>query len=107
MTHEPSTEDSGDPSMRAELVRLAELARDLQQQVPTDLRETLDSLTEAAAKSVPGAQYAGITITHRQKDIETSSTTGPYPSVLDDIQRRHREGPCLSGGAGQSLDPDP
>lgn len=96
MTDEPSTGDSDDPPTRAELLRLAELARDLQQQVPTDLRGTLDSLTEAAAKCVPGAQYAGITIAHRQKDIETSSTTGRYPSVLDEIQRQHREGPCLS-----------
>ena len=37
-----------------------------------------DVLTDRAAKFVPGAQYAGITIASGHNDIETLSSTGRY-----------------------------
>lgn len=55
-----------------------------------------DALTESAANFVPGAQSAGITIIRGHNDIETLSSTGRYPIVLDEIQHQQREGPCLS-----------
>lgn len=79
---------------RNELLRLTEMVRDLQREAPADLR-TLESLVRSAAESVPGAQYAGITITG-PRYLETPSATGRYPIVLDGIQRQEGEGPCLS-----------
>ena len=60
-----------------------------------DLPKALDQLTTAAAASVPGAQYAGITVSSRQNEVGTPSVSHRYPGILDEIQRRHLEGPCL------------
>lgn len=54
-----------------------------------------------AAESVPGAQYAGISVTTRQRLCETAAATHRYPAVLDKIQDRHEQGPCLSAAARQ------
>ncbi|OBG38451.1 GAF and ANTAR domain-containing protein [Mycobacterium sp. E3198] len=70
------------------------MVRDLQREAPADER-TLESLVRSAAETVPGAQYAGITITG-PSHLETPSATGRYPAVLDGIQRQEGEGPCLS-----------
>lgn len=77
-------------------LRMEEWIRKLQQHASVDTGTALNQLTECAAQAVPGAQYAGITGTPRHRDIETTSATGPYPVILDKIQRQHREGPCLS-----------
>ncbi len=44
----------------------------------------------------PGAQYAGITLSRNAKQIETPAATHHWPLLLDKIQQRHLEGPCLS-----------
>jgi hypothetical protein len=88
--------DGMSPNVRRELVRLAKLVRELQEHPPDDMEAALGELTKSAARSVPGAQYAGITVARRPNEVETASATGRYPVVLDEIQRRHREGPCLT-----------
>src|SRR3978361_1044901 len=55
----------------------------------------LDDLARYAAEFVPGAQYAGITIVGRNGIIETIAPTHHYEVQLDDLQRRHEQGPCL------------
>ncbi|KBZ61301.1 hypothetical protein K875_04252 [Mycobacterium [tuberculosis] TKK-01-0051] len=82
---------------RNELPRLAELVRDLQENMPADGRPTLDALVHSAAEPVPGAQHAGITIAGRQY-VDTPPATDQYPVVLDRIQNREGEGPCLAAG---------
>lgn len=79
-----------------ELRRLAEMVLDLPQRTSPDAVAVLKELTDSAAKSVPGAQHAGITVTDRHNHIETQSATSEYPILLDDIQRQHRQGPCLT-----------
>jgi transcriptional regulator with GAF, ATPase, and Fis domain len=75
---------------------LAELVQSLQQeQQDTDLDAVLRELTESAVNSMPGAQSAGITIASRTGEVRTASATNPYPLLLDQIQRRHGQGPCL------------
>lgn len=78
-----------------ELLRLAELVRELPQQTTADSRAVLDGLIHRAAKSVRGAQYAGITIAAR-RCLETPAATGRYPIVLDEIQNDKGEGPCVA-----------
>lgn len=78
-----------------EVLRLAAVVRYGQQPDPADARSTLDDFVASAAESVPGAQYAGITITQR-RTLATVAATGRYPVVLDEIQNHEGEGPCLA-----------
>ncbi len=76
-------------------VRLATLIRDVQDRSPTEIPRALDELTVTAVQYVPGAQYAGITVTDGRGHIDTPSAIGRFPGLLDVIQERHHEGPCL------------
>lgn len=78
-----------------QLRRLTDLVGDLQQEVPADGFEVMGELVDSVAESVPGAQYAGLTITGRRQ-LETPVATGRYPLVMDEIQQSQGEGPWLS-----------
>ncbi len=77
-------------------LRIAEVVRALYARSDTDSDTVVAELAEHAAVEVPGAQYAGITLTRDAKDIETPAATHLYPVLLDKIQQRHRQGPCLT-----------
>ncbi|WP_241666331.1 GAF and ANTAR domain-containing protein [Mycobacterium marseillense] len=68
----------------------------LQHQMPVEAHVVLDQLTETTAQLVAGAQYAGITAISGRTDVRTTSATGLYPVVLDDLQRQYGEGPGLA-----------
>ena len=75
--------------------RIADITRRLYE------RRSLDggvaaALVEHAAAELPGAQYANITVTEGQFEIDTPAATDEVAIRIDDIQRRTREGPCLS-----------
>ena len=76
--------------------RIAELVQDLYGRPDTDSDTVIAELAENAAVEVPGAQYAGVTITRNAKHIDTPAATHKWPILLDEIQQRHREGPCLT-----------
>jgi GAF domain-containing protein len=57
--------------------------------------QVLDSLTRAAARCVPGADHAGITASSRENEVTSPSVSGDCAKLLDEIQQRHLEGPCL------------
>jgi len=90
---------------RSRLIReLAELVQTLQQQQrETDVDAVLRELTKSAVKSMLGAQYAGITIATRDGKVRTASATNSYPFLLDQIQQRHDQGPCLSAAWEQHV----
>lgn len=75
---------------------LAELVQTLQHQQDTDVDTVLRELTQSAVKIMPGAQSAAITIASRDRTVRTASATNRYPVLLDQIQQRHDQGPCLS-----------
>ena len=77
-------------------LRIAELVQELHGRPDTDSDTVIAELAEHAAIEIPGAQYAGITITRNAKDIDTPAATHQWPVLLDKIQLRHREGPCLT-----------
>jgi hypothetical protein len=60
-------------------------------------------LVEHAVAELPGVDYANVTVTSAAYDIETPSATHPWAIRMDDIQRRHREGPCLSSAWHQRV----
>jgi GAF domain-containing protein len=77
-------------------LRIAELVQGLHSRTDADSDTVLAELAEHAAVEVPGAQYAGITVTRNAKQIDTPAATHMWPVLLDKIQQRHREGPCLT-----------
>ncbi len=52
------------------------------------------SWPKIAAAEIPGAQYAGITLTRNANRIETPAATHHWPLLLDKIQQRTCEGPA-------------
>lgn len=77
-------------------LRVAELVRGLHNRPDTASDTVVAELAEHAAVEIPGAQYAGITLSRSAKQIETPAATHHWPLLLDKIQQRHQEGPCLS-----------
>ena len=77
-------------------LRIAELVQELHSRPDTDSDTVLAELVEHAAIEIPGAQYAGVTVTRNSKHIDTPAATHKWPILLDEIQQRHREGPCLT-----------
>jgi transcriptional regulator with GAF, ATPase, and Fis domain len=76
--------------------RIAELVQDLHSRRDTDSDTVVAELAEHAAIEIQGAQYAGITLTRNAKHIETPAATHKWPILLDEVQQRHRQGPCLT-----------
>ncbi|MBW0019920.1 MAG: GAF and ANTAR domain-containing protein [Mycobacterium sp.] len=75
--------------------RIAALARELHGS-PRDEAAVVSEVVKHAVQEIPGAEYAGITLTHHGHRVETLTSTHEIPQILDDIQQRHMEGPCLS-----------
>lgn len=76
-------------------LRIAASVRDICEHSRDDVASRLEELTATAVDNVPGAQYAGITMSDRKGHVETATATGWYPRLLDDVQKRHQQGPCL------------
>jgi transcriptional regulator with GAF, ATPase, and Fis domain len=77
-------------------LRIAEIVQELYGRDDVDSDTVIAELAEHAAVEIPGAQYAGVTITRNGKHIDTPAATHEWPILLDEIQQRHREGPCLT-----------
>lgn len=61
-----------------------------------DFQTGISEIVDSAVHHVPGAGYAGITVAHKTKGIDTAAATHRYPILLDEVQQRHQDGPCLS-----------
>jgi transcriptional regulator with GAF, ATPase, and Fis domain len=83
-------------SLEATHLRVAELVQGLHNRPDTDSDTVIAELAEHAAAEIPGAQYAGITLTRNARRVETPAATHHWPLLLDKIQQRHLEGPCLT-----------
>ncbi len=87
---------SSSADVEAAHLRVAELVQGLHNRSDADSDTVIAELAEHAAAEIPGAQYAGITLTRNAKQIETPACTHHWPLLLDKIQQRHLEGPCLT-----------
>src|ERR1700687_432116 len=76
--------------------RIAEIVHELHSRPDADSDTVIAELAEHAAVEIPGAQYAGVTVIRNAKYIDTPAATHKWPILLDEIQQRHREGPCLT-----------
>jgi hypothetical protein len=97
----PKTEDQYLDSRTAMYLQASQFVADLHQRASFDTPALLSGLITGAAESVPGAQYAGITATQRRRGIETAAATHRYPVLLDEIQGRYQQGPCLTAAISQ------
>ena len=79
-------------------LRATRLVSDLHQRAVLDIPTFLRGAIEGAVELVPGAQYAGVTVTQRRGRSETAAATHRYPAMMDDIQNRCQQGPGLSAG---------
>jgi GAF domain-containing protein len=62
-----------------------------------DTKAGLHQLIMCGVHHVEGAQYAGISLAEKGKAVSNVVATHRHPMVLDAIQDRHGEGPCLAG----------
>lgn len=76
--------------------RIADLMQELHGRADADADAVLAELVEHAAIEIPGAEYAGVTVTRDERHIDTPAATDKWPILLDEIQQRHGEGPCLT-----------
>lgn len=80
---------------------LGQLARTLH--VSSDeLQPTLDAIVQSAVRTVPGTDDAGLIVVQRGV-LKPVATTGPRPSVLDELQLKVGEGPCYDAASLQEI----
>jgi ANTAR domain-containing protein/GAF domain-containing protein len=77
------------------VARLTELITGLDREGP-ETTAGLRELIEDGVRHMPGCQYAGITLAERGKGITSVVATHRHAMVLDMIQDRCGEGPCLA-----------
>ncbi|MBV9513393.1 MAG: GAF and ANTAR domain-containing protein [Mycobacteriaceae bacterium] len=70
--------------------------QDLHRRGAPNFTSALHDINATNVRSIPGAEYAGITILDNVGQIRTLAATHRYATELDDVQRETREGPCLS-----------
>lgn len=81
---------------RATIVtQLVELVTNLERE-ESDTATGLHELLDNGVRHVTGSQYAGITLAETSKSVSSVAATHRYPMVLDAIQNRYGEGPCLA-----------
>jgi GAF domain-containing protein len=77
------------------VAQLTELMTNLDRQ-GMETTAGLRELLESGVRHMPGCQYAGITLAERGHAVISVVATHRYAAVLDTIQDRHQEGPCLA-----------
>ncbi|MEU4195465.1 GAF and ANTAR domain-containing protein [Kribbella sp. NPDC026611] len=68
--------------------------------VPIDLLVTLGRITRSAAETIPGIEYASISVTSKDGRIETLAPTDLVAVQADELQYELCEGPCYAAVTG-------
>ncbi|OBH19082.1 GAF and ANTAR domain-containing protein [Mycobacterium sp. E3247] len=76
------------------VAQLAEMVSNLERR-EIDTAAGLNELIGNGVLHVAGSQYAGITVAERSKSVTNVAATHRYPVLLDEIQNRYAEGPCV------------
>ncbi|APT12401.1 GAF and ANTAR domain-containing protein [Mycobacterium avium] len=77
------------------VAQLVELVTSLERE-NSDTAAGLHELIDNGVHHVTGSQYAGITLAEKSKSVNSVAATHRYPMVLDAIQNKYGEGPCLA-----------
>lgn len=84
-------------------LRIADLMRRVQRHADTDIPLALDEITAGAAELIPGAEYAAITMTGDNGEVETAAATHRLAAILDDVQFNQQDGPCYETTRRQTI----
>ena len=82
---------------------LAESMLSLRRGADSDIEVTLPQLVDGALRSLPMADYAGITVVHRPDSLETACASAPHVQALDEITDRCGDGPVLAAAWEQPV----
>jgi GAF domain-containing protein len=85
---------TNDPAPGAFSAKMADVARRMQQE-HSSVEMTLRSITAEAVENVPGVEQAGITLVTGRYTLESRAATSELPRLLDGIQEKLRQGPCV------------
>jgi GAF domain-containing protein len=82
--------------VHAELARMAR-AMQTQQTSDLDTERLLLEVTETAVRMLPRVAHGGATlvINRRHRKVAPLAATGPVPRIIDSLQEKHQQGPCL------------
>jgi GAF domain-containing protein len=94
MAIEPILADADVPQGADLAILMSELARSLH--AADSLDQTLSWITSAAVDTIPGVDWAGISMITARKQIETRAPTASIVHRIDVEQYDAGEGPCLS-----------
>ena len=72
---------------------MGQVARALQEE-HGDVAATLGAITQSAVNAVPGTEECGISLVAGKK-VSSRAPVGELPRLLDELQERLGEGPCL------------
>jgi GAF domain-containing protein len=75
-------------------ILMSEHARTLHE--ARSVEETLQGITQSAVDTIPGADWASITVVTERSRLETRAATAPVVAEIDQAQYDTGEGPCLS-----------
>ncbi|WP_153040562.1 GAF and ANTAR domain-containing protein [Actinoplanes sp. TFC3] len=89
----PSTDYTGQSISNDLAAQLSDMARVLQRE--STLHDTLDGIVVAAVQTVPGAEFAGLTVVKGRREVETPSSTDKVVRLVDQAQYETGQGPCL------------
>jgi GAF domain-containing protein len=76
--------------------RVEYLLRQVQSGQTMEVELLLGDLVVTALDGMSAASEAGITVASKRGDVSTLASTGTVAKILDDVQRRHQEGPCVA-----------
>jgi GAF domain-containing protein len=79
---------------------MGQVARALQEE-HGDVSATLQAITRAAVNAVPGADECGISLVIGRRRVESRAPVGELPRIIDELQQRLGEGPCLDAAYEQ------
>lgn len=84
------------PAVRKAMAELVDSMSDLES-------DSLELLTAAACETVPGADYASITVVSANGQVETLAPTDPLLVTADQLQAELREGPCFDAATEDAM----
>jgi len=68
-----------------------------------DVDRTLDLLTAMAVDSIPGVDFASVSMRRREEPIETLAPTDPLAVLMDELQHELGEGPCYEVATSEQV----
>ncbi|MHA7210135.1 GAF and ANTAR domain-containing protein [Arthrobacter sp. MDT1-65] len=82
-----------DPGMGGLAARLGGLARSLRAQ--SSVEDTLTEAVQTALTLIPRASEASISMVRARRRVESRAASGALPRIVDEIQTRTGQGPCM------------